>query len=336
MSEQFRTLSDLPECDNLKESKIQESKNKLWLQDFDEINAWDFSDIDDSDVKGFLKWNMDACKDTTQKKLIVLRNIYNENQEWQVNPEISKEEHNQNMLDLKKWSLVWFNIEWYTEKSWEITHLVAKGQTLWEVIQITYWYTKWSEIAVEIEKAKAYNLSKWVVLNDNVKEWQKINLFIEDIDEVSKRLADRQEEERIERAKNNQIELKKLEESRVNNEWNKIWKSFFKAEIKEEWFKLSLAPYSWELNSDAYEIYSNMKDTRWTQKIGQYRNSNWEIEDIILWDNKWKNIYMELDGSYRWDDIDSWKIDSISSQQELESVMKNLLKKYEKENREDI
>jgi hypothetical protein len=93
--------------------------------------------------------------------------------------------------------------------------------------------------------------------------------------------------------------------------------------------------YSWELNSDAYDIYSNMKNTRWTQVIGQYRNRNWEVENIILWDNRWKNIYMELDGSYRWDDIDSWRIDDISSQKKLETVMVELLKTYEKENRGD-
>jgi hypothetical protein len=79
-----------------------------------------------------------------------------------------------------------------------------------------------------------------------------------------------------------------------------------------------------------------MKNTKWMQIIGQYRNRNWVIEDIILGDNRWKNIYMELDDSYRWDDIDSWRIDDISSQVELEDIMVELLKKYEKENRENI
>lgn len=336
MSEGFKSLSDLPECDNLKDKRINESNQKLSSKDLDEFYVWDFFEIEDPDVKSFLKWNLDACKKTTEKKLKVLREIYNENNDELIDTDLTEIEDISNSIDLQKSEMSYVKIDWYTEKSWEITHEVEKGETLWEIIQKIYWYTKWSEIAEEIEKAKAYNLSKWIVLSDKVKEGQNISLFIEDIDEVSNRLAERQEDERIERATSNQIKLKELEESRENQKWNEIWKSFFKAEIKDEWFKLSLVPYSWELNSEAYDIYSNMKNTRWTQVIWQYRNRNWVIEDIILWDNRWKNIYMELDGSYRWDDIDSWKIDSISSQEELEVVMIKLLKLYEKENREEI
>jgi hypothetical protein len=100
--------------------------------------------------------------------------------------------------------------------------------------------------------------------------------------------------------------------------------------------KLDNNKFSWELNIDAYEIFQNMKNTKWVQVIWKYRNKDWEVKNIILWDNNGKNIYMELDDSYIWDDIDSWRIDSISSQQELEKIMKKLLKKYETENREEI
>jgi hypothetical protein len=98
--------------------------------------------------------------------------------------------------------------------------------------------------------------------------------------------------------------------------------------------RLDNSLFSWELQSDAFDVYKSMKDTKWVQVIWKYRDKNWEKKDIILWDNRWKNIYMELDGSYTWDDIDSWTIDNISSQQELESLMVKLLDLYKRENRE--
>jgi hypothetical protein len=298
------------------------------------MNVWDFSDIDDSDVSGFLKWNIDACKKSTEEELIILRNIFNENQIPEGIDEISIEKHNQNIKDLEESSISNLESERYTENNWVVTHEVLAWETLGEIVGEIYWFTKRSEIKQQIIRVKAYNYEKWITLTDTIDKWQKINFPIDDIEIVSKRLAEVDEQNRLKKALENQKELEKLENQRTDKQ-SEEENSFFKAEILDTWPKLSLAPFSGELSPDALEVYKGMKSTKWSQVIGQYRNKDGEVEDIILCDNKWKNIYMELDGSYTWDDIDGGIIDNIWSEEELEKVMVKLLKTYEKENRED-
>lgn len=216
---------------------------------------------------------------------------------------------------------------------WDIVYTVKKWDSLWNIAKNIVWYSEDWDILKKTNDIKLLNN----LTSDRIFPWMQLKLWIITEVEMDMYIA---KEQLLSICSNKQV-LKNIE---IDNQ-NKLKKNRSTQEgiplinwsnnIDELWWKLSLDLYSWELNSDAYEIYSNMKDTRWTQKIGQYRNSNWKIEDIILWDNKWKNIYMELNKSYRFDDIDSWRIDSISSQEELEDVMKGLLKIYEKENRED-
>lgn len=212
-----------------------------------------------------------------------------------------------------------------TEKlAWQITYIVEEGENLWMIIQKEFGYKKWSEISKKLQEVYKINQA----LTEKVYPWQEIQLPIDDIDEYTDRKFERWYKQRS-------AELKQIETDRMNKlselqnaEWKVSMFQFIPEGFEN---RLDNNLYSWKLNRDAYEVYKNMKNTKGVQIIGQYRNRNWEVEDIILWDNKWKNIYMELDGSYSWDDIDSWKIDNISSQEKLEKVMVKLLKKYEKE-----
>lgn len=210
--------------------------------------------------------------------------------------------------------------------SWEITYIVQEWENLWMIIQSEYGLDKWSEISKKLKEV--YKINKW--LTDKIYPWQEIQLPIEDADEYVDRKFERTYQ------KNSQI-LQRIENQRlekINNLQNAEWKvPMFQFQSQDFENRLDNSLFSWELQNDAFDIYKSMKDTKWVQVIWKYRDKNWEKKDIILWDNRWKNIYMELDGSYTWDDIDSWTIDNISSQQELESVMIKLLDLYKRENR---
>jgi hypothetical protein len=235
----------------------------------------------------------------------------------------------QSIFELKK--SLWF--DQYINDShneilwWEITYIVEEGDNLWKILQREYWFKKWSEISKKLQEI--YKLNPW--LTSKIHPWQEIQLPIDDIDEYVDRKFERGYNRRSE-------ELERIENERINkvhelqsNEWKDPMFQFQPEDFEN---RLDNNLYSWELQSDAFDVYTNMKNTKWTQVIWKYRNKDWEVKDIILWDNRWKNIYMELNWSYILHDIDSWVIDNISSHQELESVMVKLLDLYERENRE--
>ena len=306
MSEKFTPLSDLLECDDLEKSK----KNHLNISDFSRFELWKFDEIEDSDLQWELKRVEEACKESSTNRLMLL-------QEMSASEKLLyKDEKNISNNN----ELISGEIIYTVEKKWE---------TLWEIIQKIYGLEKWSVIAKKLKEVYSNNI--W--LTENIQPWDKIILKINDTDEYIKRQLQIWQDTRDK-------DLKNIEEARLQNisELNNVDSNktpIITAELDTSKYQLDNNKFSWALNNDAFEIFKNMKNTKWEQVIWKYRNKDWEVENIVLWDNKWKNIYMELDDSYTWDDIDSWKIDNISSQEELENIMKKLLKKYETENREE-
>lgn len=286
--------------------KLYLSSNELWnIENCDQ--EWikqKMFDLDDSDYElmmtGLEYEKIDRyCK--THQSIYELKNKVKNNSEWK------------NINNLP----------------WEITYTVNQWDTLWKIIKNIYWLNNWSEISQKL--SNIYYLNPW--LTENIKPWDEIKLAIEDTQWYIDRTYKKWNIAWVNHKKEDSKIIVTPQDWEENNIIHKP--KIITAQFVEKINELGYDKFSWELNIEAFEIFKNMKNTRWKQIIWTYRDKNWELKNIVLKDIKWKNIYMELDKSYKWNDIDSWNIDSIQSKEELEKVLKKLLETYEIQNRED-
>lgn len=313
MDENFRPLSDLPECSSKEEDIINDDKKKWEDISVYRFELWKITDIYDRDLQKEVQRN-NACKDSFDQRLYLLEEISNHENEFE------------DILEKNNRILKTIN----TTIEWHDTYPIKEGDTLSEIIADEYGLDNWPDIAKKMQLVLKYNNENWNRLNLKIITWKNILLPIMDSDSYVSKKINKGYEKRS-------IVIKKIEDkhdavnTNIENKNSKI-PSLIKAELTwelENW--LDNNKYSWELNSNAYEIYQNLRNTRWEQIIWTYRNKDWEEKNIVLWDNHGENIYMELDESYRWDDISEDKIDDIESFDDLKEVMKKLLKKYEQE-----